>query len=102
MISERDLLETIEDCKAVKNPTASTVNLLASCLIVRDSLYPDESRQERYPRYSFAAAQPEDSDFVKAAKNADFEKLLSVLDKHMDSIQALYPKEYDSILRQLK
>lgn len=108
MLTERDLLETIEECKAVKRPTASTCQLMASCYTILDHLFPASSRPvDNIPvqLYSLSPA-PDDgnggSEFVVAAKAAGMSQLLDVLDEHMDCIRALYPKEYDAIIRRLK
>lgn len=43
MLAERDLLETIEECKAVKRPTAATCQLMASCYTILDHMFPGYS-----------------------------------------------------------
>lgn len=108
MLTELDLLETIEECKAVKRPTASTCQLMASCYTILDHLFPAGSRSADITpvqMYSLSPA-PDDgdtrSDFVVAAKAAGMSRLLEVLDEHMECIRALYPKEYDAIIRRLK
>lgn len=108
MLTERDLLETIEECKAIKRPTASTCQLMASCYTILDHLFPAGSRTADIApaqMYSLSPA-PDDggtgSEFVVAAKAAGMSRLLEVLDEHMDCIRALYPKEYDAIIRRLK
>ena len=106
MLTERDLLETIEECKAVRRPTASTCQLLASCYTILDHLFPANFRPaDNAPvqLYSLSPA-PDDtgSEFISAAKAAGMSRLLEVLDEHMEYIQALYPKEYEAIIRRLK
>ena len=106
MLTERDLLETIEECKAVRRPTASTCQLLASCYTILDHLFPASSRPvDNIPvqLYSLSPA-PDDggSEFAQAAKNAGMERLVSVLEEHIDCIRTLYPKEYEAIIRRLK
>lgn len=108
MLTERDLLETIEECKAIKRPTASTCQLMASCYTILDHLFPAGSRSADITpvqMYSLSPA-PDDGDggseFVTNAKAAGMSRLLEVLDEHMECIRALYPKEYDAIIRRLK
>lgn len=106
MLTERDLLETIEECKAVRRPTASTCQLLASCYTILDHLFPANSRPaDNVPvqLYSLSPA-PDDtgSEFILAAKAAGMSRLLEVLDEHVECIRALYPKEYEAIIRRLK
>lgn len=103
MVTERDLLETIEECRAVRNPSASTCQLMASCYTILDHLYPESSRPVMQQMYSRSAAPDgNDSEFVQAAKIAGQPRLLDVLDEHMDCIRALYPKEYAAVIRRLK
>ena len=40
--------------------------------------------------------------FKEVARKADFEHLLRVLDEHMKAIEAMYPREYRSVLRKIK
>lgn len=47
------------------------------------------------------AATDSDSEFIQAARSAGIDRTLEVLDKHMECIRALYPKEYSEILRML-
>lgn len=103
MLTERDLLETIEECRAVKKPTATTVQLMASCYTIIDHLRHTESRSAGNPpaMYSYAA-ESNLSDFTQAAKKAGLEKTLNVLDEHMDCVKSIYPKEYAAILRRLR
>lgn len=108
MLTERDLLETIDECKAMKRPTASTCQLMASCYTILDHLFPSSSRSADDPpiqMYSLSPA-PDDtgggSEFVIAAKSAGMSRLLEVLDEHMECVKALYPKEYDAVIRRLK
>lgn len=107
MLTERDLLETINECKAVRRPTASTCQLMASCYTILDHLFPDNSRSAELPPPMLYSMAPEPvdtggSEFVQAARKAGISRLLDVLDEHMDCIQAMYPKEYTAILRRLK
>lgn len=107
MLTERDLLETIEECKAVRRPTASTCQLMASCYTILDHLFPDNSRSaDPAPAqmYSMAPEPIEDggSEFVQAGRAAGMARLLDVMDEHMECIRALYPKEYAAIMRRLK
>lgn len=108
MLTERDLLETIEECKAARRPTASTCQLLASCYTILDHQFPASSRPvDNIPvqLYSLSPA-PDDggsgSEFAAAARAAGMSRLLEVLDEHMECVKALYPKEYTAVIRRLK
>lgn len=107
MLTERDLLETIEECKAVRRPTASTCQLMASCYTILDHLSPDNSRSADPGPVQMYSMAPEPieaggSEFVQAGRDAGMSRLLEVLDEHMECIKALYPKEYAAVMRQLK
>lgn len=101
MLAERDLLETIEECKAVKRPTAATCQLMASCYTILDHMFPEYSRSadvSPVSLYSSAPAPQNDeisgSEFAIAANLAGMKRLLEVMDEHMECIQLIYPKEY--------
>lgn len=107
MLTERDLLETIEECKAVKRPTASTCQLMASCYTILDHLYPESSRPADVAPMQLYSTAPEPvdtrgSEFVQAGMAAGLQRLLDVLDEHMDCVKAIYPKEYKAIMRRLE
>ncbi|WP_308275230.1 hypothetical protein [Prevotella sp.] len=109
MLAERDLLETIEECKAVKRPTAATCQLMASCYTILDHMFPEYSRSadvSPVSLYSSAPAPQNDeisgSEFAIAANLAGMKRLLEVMDEHMECIRLIYPKEYAAIMRRLK
>lgn len=107
MLTERDLLETIEECRAMRKPTASACQLMAACYTILDHLLPESSRSvDPVPvqMYSMATEPVETggSEFVRAARKAGMPRLLAVLDEHMDCVRALYPKEYAAIMRRLQ
>lgn len=107
MLIERDLLETIEECRMVKRPTASTCQLMASCYTILDHLFPESSRSADIAPVQLYSMAPEPvetggSEFVQAARAAGMTRLLDVMDEHMNCIRALYPKEYETIMRRLE
>lgn len=107
MLTERDLLETIEECRMVKRPTASTCQLMASCYTILDHLFPESSRSADIAPVQLYSMAPEPvetggSEFVQAARAAGMPRLLDVMDEHMNCIRALYPKEYETIMRRLE
>lgn len=107
MLTERDLRETIEECKAVRQPTASTCQLMASCYTILDHLFPESSRSAELPTSPLYSMAPEPvetggSEFAQAAREAGMSRLLDVLDEHMDCVRAIYPKEYDAVMRRLR
>lgn len=107
MLTERDLLETIEECRAMRKPTASACQLMAACYTILDHLLPESSRPANPAPVQMYSMSPEPvktggSEFVRAARKAGMPRLLDVLDEHMDCVRALYPKEYAAIMRRLE
>ena len=87
-----------------------SVEKLAALCTVRNELSETESRENRPApqpepvrqiEYSTRPQEPQ-SEFVEAASAVPFSGLMEVLDKHMDSIKLVYPKEYSSIIYRLK
>ena len=106
MLTEQDLLETIEQCRAVRKPTAATVQLLASCYVILDHLTGEQLKDSAapLPRYSNAApmkSRAAETEFGRVATNAPFDVLMDVIEEHMECIKVLYPREYAAVLRKL-
>ena len=87
-----------------------SVEKLAALCTVRNELSEAESRENSptpqpepvmQMEYSTRPQEPQ-SEFVEAASAVPFSGLMEVLDKHMDSIKLVYPKEYSSIIYRLK
>ena len=107
MLTERDLLETIEECRAMRKPTASACQLMAACYTILDHLLPESSRPANPAPVQMYSMSPEPvetrgSEFVRAARKAGMPRLLAVLDEHMDCVRALYPREYTAIIQRLQ
>lgn len=102
MLTERELLETIEECRTSR-PTASTCQLMASCYTILDHLFPAETTHAEAPKTQQRepTAETAQSEFAKAARNAGAERLINVMDKHMECVRALYPKEYNAVMQML-
>ena len=107
MLTERDLLETIEECRAMRKPTASACQLMAACYTILDHLLPESSRPSNPVPVQMYSMSPEPvetggSEFARAARKAGMPRLLAVLDEHMDCVRALYPREYTAIIQRLQ
>lgn len=107
MLTERDLLETIEECRTMRKPTASACQLMAACYTILDHLLPESSRPANPAPVQMYSMSPEPvdtggSEFVRAARKAGMPRLLDVLDEHMDCVRALYPREYTAIIQRLQ
>jgi hypothetical protein len=87
-----------------------SVEKLAALCTVRNELSEAESRENS------PAPQPEpvmqmeystrpreqQSEFVEAASAVPFSGLMEVLDRHMNAIKLVYPKEYELVIKKIK
>ena len=81
---------------------------LAALCTVRDELeeaHAPETQTQALPPATYAAAystaaEPQ-SDFVAAASSVPFGGLMQVLDRHMNAIKLVYPKEYELVMRKI-
>lgn len=98
MPTKEDLLEAIKECQQ-KELTYNTCEKLATFYILLNYLYP--SKEDGYSfSYSEITTFPnfEGSEFKQAIAGKDIEKVVDVLDEHMNMIQLLFPKEYNKII----
>ena len=104
-----DIVEINEHIRKLKCEETNwqSVEKLAALCTVRNELSEAESSPSPQPEparqieYSTRPQEPQ-SEFVEAASAVPFSELMKVLDKHMDSIKLVYPKEYSSIIYRLK
>lgn len=107
-----DIVEINEHIRKLKCEETNwqSVEKLAALCTVRNELSEAESRenvhtpQDEPARQIAYSTRPQESqsEFIEAASAVPFSKLMEVLDKHMDSIKLVYPKEYSSIIYRLK
>ena len=101
MPTEEELLEAIKECQK-KELTYNTCEKLATFYTLLNYLYPD--RQEGYS-FSYVEKDvfPADngSEFREAIAGKNIEKVVDVLDEHMEVIKILYPKEYRSVISKI-
>lgn len=83
-----------------KQATLPVIEKLAMLYIVLDH-NKGENKQQKYLSKEYSRTDGS-SDFKQAAMNISFESLVDILDKHMECIKVLYPKEYDAILQRIK
>lgn len=110
MITEQDLQAAIAECLGERNPNANTCIKLAAFYTIRDQLYPGETQPERLG-YSFAPP-PEpventiyyesDSEFGQMIRGRDPAEIWPVMDELMQTLQALNPRLYNSVLRKIQ
>lgn len=103
MITEKELLEAIEQYENTDNPTAQTCITLAAFYTVLDKMYPVEPRiEDQYsgdpdpaPQYSSP------SEFGQAVTGKDHVAVLAVMDELMDAVQVLSPTLYAGVIDRL-
>lgn len=110
MIREIDLLEAIAECQGERNPNANTCIKLAAYYTLKNQLYPDRPESpEQIPGYSYQAGQTAqkitytgDSDIARLIDGEDMEKVCSIFEELMLSIQILEPRLYAAVLRKFQ
>ena len=86
MITEQDLQEAIAECKGQRNPNSSTCIKLAAFLTIQKELFGHtEPEVPPPPTYSYSAP---------------IENTIEI-DELMTTLEAVYPRLYDSVIRQL-
>lgn len=78
-----------------KDTTYANCERLAWLYIVRDHI----STPEAYSPRTFNTSG--DSEFLRAVRGADADRMLSVMDELMAAIQVLHPRMYESAIRKL-
>ena len=112
MIDLREIRETIDEIKR-NGTTVGQAERLALLYIVQEHMEREEAERqnpENVERGYSQAAAPEPqvvsvehrSEFLAACDGVPVEKVLDVINEHMEAIRVLYPKEYDAIVRKLK
>ncbi len=105
-----DIVEINEHIRKLKCEETNwqSVEKLAALCTVRDELeeaHAPETQTQALPPATYAAAystaaEPQ-SDFVVAASSVPFGGLMQVLDRHMNAIKLVYPKEYELVMRKI-
>ncbi len=90
-----DINEIEEEILKLESGATTFTNCqkLASLYIVRDYFNSIQAKTVRYE---------EENEFVSVCKGISKEKIISVLNEHMEVIQILYPKEYNTLVNKLK
>lgn len=69
---------------------------------VRNNLGIYEDKNQRVYNSSYSYANAPKSEFMEAVEGKDTASVLEIIDKHMQAIQLVYPKEYDLILQKIR
>lgn len=90
MITERELIEAIRECEE-EPPSFTSIKKLANLYIVYNQLY--------------GKAEPikteKSGEFWNAVNGKDAEKVLVIMAELMESLEVLYPKVYNNIIKKL-
>lgn len=106
-----DIVEINEHIRKLKCEETNwqSVEKLAALCTVRNELNEAEIRENsttpqaepvRQMEYSTRPQEPQ-SEFVEAASSVPFGSLMQVLDRHMNAIKLVYPKEYELVMRKI-
>lgn len=98
MPSKEDLLEAIADCLE-KEPSYSNCEKLTTFYTLLKYLYSEDEGYSQSSGNVFAELQG--SEFREAIAGKNIEKVVDVLDEHMNVIRLLFPKEYKSVIKSI-
>lgn len=109
MITEKDLLEAIAECQGERNPNAHTCVKLAAFYTILDHV---KGRDDTLPApsYSFAVGPATAGNQIEYDSGTEFSQAISgrvpsdlwpVWDELMDVLQAIQPRLYAAVLRQI-
>lgn len=97
MPSKEELLEAIKEIQR-KEPTYANCEKLATFYTLLRYLYSEDDGQS-HSDGRFAAMNG--SEFREAIAGKDIEKVVDVLDEHMNVVRVLFPKEYRAVIKKI-
>lgn len=98
MPSKEELLDAIAECSQ-REPSYSNCEKLATFYTLLRYLY---STEEGHSYSSGTMPDTEGSEFRQAIAGKDIEKVVDVLDEHMEVVQVLFPKEYRAVIDRIR
>lgn len=110
MITEQDLQEAIAECKGQRNPNASTCIKLAAFLTIQRELFGQkEPEPDPVPGFSFSAGPANEahigyqgeSEFSEIIRGKNPDDIWPIMDELMVTLQAINPRLYNAVIRQL-
>ena len=102
MITERELLQAIDECQ--QEPiTSSKRGTLADLYIIYDHLFGEPinasySYDNKIEKQIYTNG---DTEFLEAVNGKDTEKVMAVLDELMEATKTLHPRMYDGVLQRI-
>ena len=91
MISLDEIERTILELES-KDTSYAVCEKLAWLYICKEHLHPAPKPDSRI------SEQKDDSEFLKAVAGKSMNRVLAILDEHMEAVKAIYPKEYQQIM----
>lgn len=101
MITQQDLQEAIAECQGQKNPNANTCIKLAAFLTIQKELYGPEDVEVPPRSFSYSPGYHSDTEFGQAIEGRSVDEYLPIIDELMTTLQAVYPRLYDSVMQEL-
>lgn len=99
MITERELLEAIRKCE--RDPvTYNSCEKLANYYIIYDHLF-GEPRDTVAREIEKVISVDGDTEFLQIVNGMNAEKVWSVMDELLTTIQVINPRLYDGVIRKL-
>ena len=103
MVTERELLDAIEECKNAPTTYANCERLATLCSLHRYFYGENETvAKESDPTRATYADINGDSDFLRAVVKSDPRQLWATLDELMDVLSEINPRLYDGVMRRIK
>lgn len=97
MPTKEELLEAIRETQS-KEPTYSTCEKLATFYTLLSFLYSEDDGYSHDVKISDVFPDSTGSEFREAIAGKDIERVVDVLDEHMDVVKILFPKEYRAVI----
>lgn len=103
MITQQDLKEAIAECQGQRDPNANTCIKLAAFLTIQRELYGSEDVGVPPRSFSYSPGIEYDSEteFAQAIRGRTYEEIMPIIDELMTTLNAVYPRLYDSVIREL-
>ena len=106
MITEKDLLLSIDDC--LQEPiTGSKRSVLADLIIIQNYLFGEPIEDNRGYSYENRVEKSiiqtnSDAEFLQLVNGKDINSVLDVMQELMEAIKILQPRMYDSVLTKIQ
>lgn len=105
MVTERELLQAIEDCK--KDPiTYNSIEKLANLYVVYDHLFGNTTGYSAAPtkleEVETIISKHGDSEFLQSVDGMSADKVWRVIDELLEVIKVTNTRLYESVLRKLQ